>query len=203
MISDILNALAAAKADTAAAITEKGGTIHDGDGFADFPAAIRALSGAASGEEMENPASPAEILSGFQALQSDGSVMTGTLKMRTGTITPDSIVNSGNTKPIVHNLGVTPSFIMIWTTESLKNVTGVTWPIYWGATSYVSGEDSITKSTVIYYDTQSKAVKDSTATSPTYLATGINATQFSWCTYPNVNYGWPAGVTYHWLVIGT
>jgi len=151
---------------------------------------------------LDNPASPAEIISGFQALRSDGSVMTGTIPMRMGTIVSDAIVNSNNKVPIRHNLGVKPKFIMIWTTESLKNVTDIVWPIYWGCAACLAGADSYNKSVIAYYNTTDNTIDHSSSNAVTLLVTGIEENQFLWISYPNPNYGWPAGVTYNWMVIG-
>ena len=91
---------------------------------------------------------------------------------------------------------------MIWTTESLKNISDITWPVYWGATSYTVGADSYSKSVIAYYDSTSDTIKYSASNAPSNLATSINQNKFTWTSHVNANYGWPAGVLYHWLVVG-
>ncbi len=87
-----LTALQNAKEAIAAAITDKGGTLATGDGFADFALAILAIptsSGGSGGSlpTLSTPASADDILSGKEAILGDGSVITGSLKFRHGTAT--------------------------------------------------------------------------------------------------------------------
>src|SRR5574344_2154207 len=54
-ISDSLTALQTAKSDIATAITAKGGTVHEGDGFSDFATDIGTITGGGSGDPALSP----------------------------------------------------------------------------------------------------------------------------------------------------
>lgn len=202
MISDTLTALVAAKNATAVAIMEKGGTVSSKDGFADFPDAIRAISTGPSADDLTSPASPAEILSGFQAMNTDREIMTGTLQVRVGTITPETSVTSSNTMNITHNLGVVPKIILIWTADNLLDNTEFTQPLYFGMAYRGFNADDIKKSLTGYYLPQSGTNSHAVATITTAVAGNINETSFTWRAYPSAAYGWPAGHKYTWMVIG-
>ena len=180
-IAQNLTALQNAKAAIACAITEKGGTLGAGDGFADFASAILGIpttsddpgSGGIVLPTLTTPAAADEILSGKEAIAADGTLLTGTLQMRHGRIFLENNLRSMTMQLIQHNLGVIPKIIFATkTSDAVKRPSNVAWALYFSV--FGLQENSGT----IYSVTDANMLPSIQQSSSNRIALAMNASSF-------------------------
>ncbi|MCQ2423907.1 MAG: hypothetical protein MJ088_03300 [Clostridia bacterium] len=198
-----LTALQNAKEAIAAAITDKGGTLATGDGFADFALAILAIptssggSGGSGGSlpTLSTPASADDILSGKEAISGDGSVITGSLKFRHGTATLSNNLSGMTTQTITHNLGVTPKIVFVSRASTENVASGVLWAMYFSAMG------GYTRAGTVYAVSDGSMTQSVLTSGGNRIALSSNANSFGLAMTDN-SYNWKNGETVNWWVLG-
>ena len=82
-IADKLNKLLTTKVSIKNAIITKGQTISDDDTFASYADKILAIETGVQLPELSNPASAAQIVSGYEAIDQNGEIITGSIASKT------------------------------------------------------------------------------------------------------------------------
>lgn len=205
-IAQNLTALQNAKAAIAEAITDKGGELQTGDGFADFAAAILAIptvsedpsapSGGVVLPTLTAPAGAADILSGKEAIDADGNVLVGTLEVRHGTVMLESTLKGMDLQLITHNLGKAPKIVFVTKTDAAATrASNVSWAVYYTAFGLQKSSGSI------YAVTDASSVPSILMSSGNRVALSLNATSFQ-LGMTDSKYSWAGGEAVDWWVFG-
>ena len=210
-IAQNLTALQNAKAAIASAITEKGGTLGSGDGFADFASAILGIpttsadpgsgsdpgSGGITLPTLTTPASADDIAIGKEVIASDGTVLTGTLKMRHGTALLEKDLKGMTLQLIQHNLGITPKIIFVAKTADADatRVSNVLWGMYYA----VFGIQPVSGSVFSVKD--ASGVQSIQLSASNRIAMSLNANSFQ-LAMTDSKYSWASNETVNWWVFG-
>lgn len=180
-IAQSITALATAKSNIATAITNKGGTVNSGDGFADFAADI------------------GTIPTGM-------SLPSGITEMKSGSFRPGSdTICSGYA--ISHLLTAAPKFFYLWTQQGLSggSKSYINNIVIFNITSFLEDFNQTTGleggklltvgKTTGYADVESTRYLSTSSTRVASIL-GASAVQFL-----DVSYYFKANVTYYWIAL--